>query len=417
MPTAARGNLHSAQSCLLLSLLFVAFPIRAQETRRQSIEIGALAQTTSNKVTGPYHFVSGPSSGAILGVHHSQLFAGPLVDYTWSLTRSLSIESRASWLPGKQPIVDMSGGSVLLLTSGIRAGLGSGRFSLYGRLAPGLVSFSQAGGAFTPSGGREISRLTHFALEEGTGVEFRIADATALRFDTSRILFVEGGQSGGPVDGLNFVLPGEIENHMTLAAGIAHYFGGVIEPSSWEARNSAPPRNEISISFALQTQPHLAFLGAYLNPDAGVAVSAGRSLNRWLGLDASLVVLPGGDAPNFQDGGTETEFLPGFRIGVAHPRFAVFAKYRAGVVSFPDTVNQDVLHPPAVRDFDFASDLGGIFEYYPRQGHMLLRLDVGEQYTLFHSVTVSEPPPQDSAIQGATYTNSPLMLLGAGWRF
>jgi hypothetical protein len=75
------------------------------------------------------------------------------------------------------------------------------------------------------------------------------------------------------------------------------------------------------------------------------------------------------------------------------------------------------LAPPHVRSWDFATDVGGIFEFYAKAAHVLIRLDVGEQYTRYHSVKVIEPPPEYSATQAATYTNSSLVLIGAGWRF
>jgi hypothetical protein len=386
----------------------------AQE-HRQSIELGALAQTTSNKVTAPYHEVYGPSSFSILGTHHNQVFAGPFLDYTYGITRPLSLEGRASYLLGKQPVVDMSGGNALLVSGGIRATFGSRRMGVYLRLAPGIVSFREAGMSLSNTG-YDTTVLTHFTLDEGGGFELHFARTSAFRVDASRILYVEGGQRGRS-GGLDYVLPGEVESHMTFTAGLARYFGEPVPAPEPAPSDPSLLRNEAVISFALQRQPHLAFTGAYLSSDSGVALSASHAFATWIGLDASAIVLPGGDAPNYQDGGAETELLAGVRVGLKRDRYGIFAKYRAGSASFSSTINENVIAPPHVRSWDFATDIGGIFEYYPKAGHFLMRLDLGDVYTLYNSVTVKEPPPELTATKGAIYTNSPLILFGAGWRF
>jgi len=325
--------------CLITISLWCFMPWgAAQDHGRQSIEIGALGQTTDNKVTGPYHPVVGPSSFAIVGTHHRQVFAGPFADYTWAFSRSLSLEGRAAYLPGKQPIVDLSGGSALLVTGGIRATTDSPRVRLYARLAPGFISFSEAVVGIS-STGWETSRLTHFVFDAGGGIEVRLSGANALRFDASRILYVEAGRSLGTFGAVNYTLGALVENHASFTAGLAHYFGQPFQASTgpeW----ARVPRNEATLSFALQTQPHLVFGGWQLSHDTGVAISGSHAFSRWIGVDGSAIVLPGGDAPNYQDGGTETALLAGLRVGVQHSRYGIFAKYRVGVASFASTINE-----------------------------------------------------------------------------
>jgi hypothetical protein len=404
------------RECLCLALLlWPTSTIWAQVPLRQSIEVGVLGQTTSNKVTAPYHGVEGPSSFSVLGTNHSQIFAGPLLDYTYEVTNSVSVEGRASYLFGKQPIADMSGGNALLVSGGIRADFGSHRMRFYVRLAPGIVSFNEAGSSLIASG-YETARLTHFTFDEGGGFEVRFARTSAFRFDASQILYVEGGRFT-TLNGLNYVLPGSVEEHLTFTAGLVHYFGEPVPAQSLTPSTVSLPRNEAAVSFAWQRQPHLAFTGTDLSSDTGVALSASHSFTNWIGLDGSAIVLPGGDAPNYQDGGAETELLAGVRAGVTRPRYGIFVKYRAGAASFSSTINDNVISPPKVRSWDFASDGGGVLEYYPTAGHFLLRLDAGEQYTQYHSVTVKEPAPELTATQGSRYTNSPLILVGVGWRF
>ncbi len=413
------GSSSSSAACLgkcLLSALLLSATSTAFAQGRQSLELGVLGQTTSNKITAPYHVVYGPSSLSILGTHNEQVFAGPLLDYTYGFNRSFSFDGRASYLFGKQPVVHGSGGNALLLSAGIRATFGPRPVQFYLRLEPGLVRFDQAGTSFSSTGYYNTGAATHFTLDEGAGVEVHLAPTTALRFELSQILYVQG-QSHGTFGDLTYSFPAEVEDHLTFALGLAHYFG---QPFPSPAPTSSHPpsfRNEVVLSFASQTQLHLAFGAATLSSDSGVGLSGSHNFSRYIGVDASAIVLPGGAAPNYQDGGTETELLAGPRFGLQHPHYGIFAKVRAGAVTFSFTINQDVVSPPPVRSWDFAFEGGGIFECYPRAGHLVLRLDVSQQYTLYHSVTVTEPPPEPTATQGGTYTSSPVILLGAGWRF
>ncbi len=384
---------------------------------RQSVEIGSLAQSTDNKVTAPYHGVSGPSSFSYVGTRHEQIFTGPFLRYVWDANSHIGIEGKMAYLPGKQPVQDMSGGSALLATGGIRVTVGEGRVRFFGRVAPGLVSFSQAGGELTESG-RQTSRLTHFAFDEGAGADLRVAGHTSIEVGASKILFIEGGESGGSVGGIKFALPGDIEDHMTVELGLVQSFGEAHHRSDELAQPAQTPLvNDVVLSYVLQAQPHLAFGGAYLSRDQGVAISSSHDINRWLGLDASVISLPGGDAPNYQDGGAEIELLAGLRAGIQRPSYGVYGRFRAGGVSFASTIDDNTVPvPPLVRSWDFASDSGGIVEFYPRH-RWIVRLDVGEQNTRFHDVSVKEPAPEYSATQPATSTNSLLILVGTGWRF
>jgi hypothetical protein len=413
----------TSRACLLASLTlagtWLSVPLAgAQEVHRQSLEIGTLAQTTSNKTTEPCHLVSEPGAGFGQCTNHKQVFAGPLADYTWGFARSLSLEGRAAYLPGKQPVVDCSGGSAMLVTAGMRATLGSHRVRFYARMAPGFVSFSQAISDLSNTG-PESSRVTHFALDEGGGAEVRVFGSNALQFDVSQILYLEGGRSLGNVGPFSAAIPSQVESHTIFSAGIAHYFGERLAASP-AAESGRSFRGEADLSFALQKQLHISF-PTPLSTDTGVAVSGAYDFLRWLGVDGSIVVLPGGDAPNYQDGGTETELLGGVRVGVERPRYGIFAKYRLGTASFASTFNPNTgATPPLVRFWTPANETGGIFELYPRRGHFLLRLDVGEQYTYYHSVTVKEPAPPCSACTDvvlSTYGYSPVVMIGGGWRF
>jgi hypothetical protein len=201
---------------LLFAINIVAV---AQRSGSQSIEIGALGQTASNKITAPFRVVEGPSSLAILGTHHAQVFGGPLVDYTYGFDHFLSIEGRVAYLLGSQPTVNLTGGHAILAGVGIKAEKQFGRYRLYGRITPGLVSFSKAGEFFDVSGTRDVSRLTHFALDEGVGAEYRFTTKDVLRLDVSQVFFGERKQSLPSQNAITVFLPSEVENHLTFSFG------------------------------------------------------------------------------------------------------------------------------------------------------------------------------------------------------
>jgi hypothetical protein len=343
------ANLTVAATWLLAPLAV------AQSMGRQSLGIGALAQTTSNKSTEPCHFVSEPGVGFEQCTNHRQVFAGPLADYTWELARSLSVEGRLAYLPGKQPVVDWSGGSALLATGGLRATLGSHRLHFYAQLAPGFVSFSDAVSDVSTAG-PEQSRMTHFILDEGGGVEVRVAGSNAFQFDSNRVLYLEGGRFLGNFGPISAAMQSRVETHAIFSAGVAHYFGRPLAASS-ETAATPSFRGEADVSFALQKQLHISF-PTPLSTDTGVAVSGACRLLRWMGVDGSMIVLPGGDTPNYQDGGTETQFLGGVRVGVERPRYAIFAKYRLGTATFASTFNPIGTTPPHVRFWTPANEAG-----------------------------------------------------------
>lgn len=98
------------------------------------------------------------------------------------------------------------------------------------------------------------SRILHST--RGGGVEVRLSGANALRFDACQILWVEAGRSLGTFGAVSYTLGALVEKHASFTAGLAHYFGQQFQATTGP-ESARLPRNEATLSFALQTQPHL----------------------------------------------------------------------------------------------------------------------------------------------------------------
>lgn len=102
----------------------------------------------------------------------------------------------------------------------------------------------------------------------------------------------------------------------------------------------------------------------------GLGFNVGYNFTRAVAFDSSLNLMPG------QQGTTSMiEGLFGFRVGPRFERFGVFAKLRPGFIYYENAQPRqgDDSQGSLTR---FATDLGAIFEYYPKH-NSTLRFDVG----------------------------------------
>ncbi|HEY4899949.1 MAG TPA: hypothetical protein VIH91_03930, partial [Terriglobales bacterium] len=103
---------------------------------------------------------------------------------------------------------------------------------------------------------------------------------------------------------------------------------------------------------------------------SGLGVNFDYNFTRGIGFDSTLNFIPGqqGSQPMM-------EGLFGVRMGVRYDRFGVFAKVRPGFIYYEnaDPIRGEMGSASLTR---FATDLGGIVEYYPER-NSTLRFDVG----------------------------------------
>jgi hypothetical protein len=386
-----------------------------QTYQRQMIEVGGIGQTTGNLERGPYQIISGPNSLSMRGIYHEQLFGGLRIGYEWALSRYLAFSSEFGYMFGHQPTVNQTGGNEVLAHAGLSAHLPFKRFRLYTRVQPGISSFSDVARLYNAAGQRQYGRITHFSLNEAIGAEFPLTGRNLLRVDVSRMSIIEGDAHQGYGTGVSLSLPGGVENHLVMGIGLAHSFGRDVSNSGLRDRTSPLlEKNELIFSWVLQPQVHLELRD--LNVDHGIGITAAHFFKPWLAVDASYIHLPGGDTPNYQDGGAETEALLGVKVGIHRPHYGIFATVRPGVASFTRTYNDETIYPSHyVRSTDFAIASGAAIEIYPRT-RALLRLDIGETETSFPAVEV-KLPTGTSSLQPSSTRSSGLFMIGAGFRF
>jgi len=104
----------------------------------------------------------------------------------FNLSKYFGIDSSISITP-TVPIsaTTFAGGRLTQFFAGGRAGIRKGRFRIYGKLRPGLVSFGSAITAVGPAPDFQLfeGRLTEFALDAGGILEIGISKRFATRYE------------------------------------------------------------------------------------------------------------------------------------------------------------------------------------------------------------------------------------------
>jgi hypothetical protein len=388
---------------VLLSLASLA---PAQQFTRHEVGLGLQSQTASLYVD-----VAPSAVPDYIGPRH--LFAGPFGRYTWNLAPSLALEGSLGYLPGYQTTFGVDNGHELLALAGVKAGWRRRRFGLYGKIEPGLASFSPGLNvqiyANQPS---EFQRRTNFTLDSGGVLEIYPSPRTILRFDVSQMLIAEYDQVLVRTPGFLDLHEGHLADHLGLSVSLAHRFGAFHDETE-----NAPARQPIDIGvlYSLQQRLHLSFAQMQANSGGGAFLS--WNFSRYCSIDATGFYSPQKDGSIYpQDGGTTTDAFAGLKAGIRRGRMGYFAKARPGMIQFSRTVWSE--DPPAFnweKTTDFALDSGGILEVYPSH-HTLLRFEAGNAYIHYHAARIHLP--QNQTLNYIPRRRSSISLLfGGGVRF
>ncbi len=131
-------------------------------------------------------------------------------------------------------------------------------------------------------------------------------------------------------------------------------------------------------------------------------------------------------------GGRAFSGLFGAKIGKRYNRFGVYGKVRPGFVSFSEgripsvtsfTPPTDVIVTQPSRITHFATDVGGVLEFYPSR-HIVTRFDLGDTiiryrpqtFNSFFGLFAGPPTIQSITIPGSTKNNFQFNA-GIGYRF
>jgi hypothetical protein len=391
---------------LWMALLLLPSLASAQQFTHQEIGLGLQSQTASLYVD-----VAPSAVPDYIGPRH--IFAGPFGRYTWNLSPSLALEGSLGYLPGYQTSFGVDNGHELLALAGVKAGWRRRRFGLYGKIEPGLASFSPGLNVqIHPDQPTDYQRRTNFALDTGGVLELYPSARTILRFDVSQTLIAEYDQVLIRSPGFLDLHEGHLADHLGLAFSLAHRFGAFHDETE---RFPARQPIDIGVLYSLQQRLHLSFAQMQANSGGGAFLS--WNFSRYLSFDTTAFYSPHKDGFIFpQDGGTTTNAFAGFKAGIRRGRMGYFAKVRPGAIQFSRTVWREA--PPAIqweKTTDFALDSGGILEVYPAR-HLLLRAEAGNTYIHYHAADIHLPRNQD-----LYYTprrrSSITIVFGGGVRF
>ncbi|HEV7680988.1 MAG TPA: hypothetical protein VGO68_02615 [Pyrinomonadaceae bacterium] len=336
--------------------------------------------------------------------------------FTFNFNRHIALEAEGNFFPHENFNDASRSGRVLQGQFGLKAGKRFGKFGLFAKARPGLVSFSRV---FTEVGTQTITdpngqqftfpifgekRKTRFSMDVGGVLEFYPSREVLTRIDVGDTIIHYPGDSLFPF-GLTLLPSSRTTHNLQISAGIGFRFGSLPpEDVVPQSHNDERKRFEVGAQFSslgLQQIDHSAFSPLVSIPDFRDTLTqpgfGGRftfNLTPNFALEAQTDFYPR-DLPyinNGRAGGRIFQSQAGVKAGKRFEKFGFFAKGRPGIVSFSKAVKIDSVDPifgfpnfrPARKTY-FAFDLGGVFEFYP-SSRLVTRFDVGDtmiRYTSF----------------------------------
>jgi hypothetical protein len=128
--------------------------------------------------------------------------------------------------------------------------------------------------------------------------------------------------------------------------------------------------------------------------EAGVGARFTFNLNRSLAFETAGYLFPR-HCDSCRNAGNMSQVVAGVKVGKRFENWGIFAKARPGLVSFSrGEFNPIFVAPPGLiqvetnRITSFASDLGGVLEFYPSP-RIVTRFDVGDTIIHFKRRTVN----------------------------
>jgi hypothetical protein len=346
------------------------------------------------------------------------LFSGPSGTYGYNFSPRVSFDADLGWIAGFQDGQYVDKGQELLLSAGVKAGWRFDHWGFFGRVAPGLASFSEGFDiAKYPATTYTYYRRTHFALHDGAVVEYYPTSHSVVRVDVGQRLITEFDQVLLHQSRDMQISPGHVANHLALAVSVGHRFGEHKEPVNTQCC-SVLPRFGLGALYALHLRVHL--LERDLAPDSAIGTWGEYNFSRWGSLDVAAFHLPHDDhTRNYQDGGRAFELYVGLKAGFHTRQFGYFVKFRPGIVEFSNTIEAENVTPISIslhasKFTNLAFDTGGVIEFYPLK-HLIVRADIGDNILWYRPRTVIlNGSPARIPGQGS---DSLLVIPSVGWRF
>ncbi|HEX8127615.1 MAG TPA: outer membrane beta-barrel protein [Pyrinomonadaceae bacterium] len=211
-----------AAALVLLCLFSAPGEVRAQATDAPKVEVGV--QFTSLTLNNGFSPTEPGFGGRV----------------TYNLTDNVALEAQFDFFPnGRRFRGGRDGGRIAQGLFGVKAGKRFEKFGIFGKVRPGLTSFSAGreevvvlpgvpDPVFGPAIRFEPRRETHFATDVGAVLEFYPTRRIVTRFDAGDTIIRYGDTTGTFFTGTgtpqSFPIPGEIRHNFQFSAGIGFRF-------------------------------------------------------------------------------------------------------------------------------------------------------------------------------------------------
>ena len=390
-------------SCLGLPLLALALPWRTPAQDQYSrFALGAQYSTIRERDSSV----------------QEKNFSGFGGRFDWNINRRVAFESQVDFFPEHGvPLFLVQGGQTLQAVFGIRAKvIQTRRISIFGLVRPGLLHFSDALFTTTDINNPLVTRpTTYFVLNLGGGIEYYPSPRWILRFD------IEGNPYRVPstFDSTSPIATptGKINDTTRMSFGAAYRLGKLQDNE-----------REVNIPGTWEFGPLFSTLmigrqGSTSNPvtEPGYGGYASYRFYGALYLDGDVLYFPHTTSQSGpHDGGTILQGTFGLKGGIRRNHFGFFGKARPGFQSYSQAVASVTDEGSGTtytytRSTNFALDLGGIVEFYPRESSTL-RIEVGDTHLYFNDRTfLFNGTPITSP--GGKMQHSIQFVFGYGWRF
>jgi len=358
---------------------------------------------------------SGGAGSAIFSQGSTEAGAGGR--FTFNFNKHIAIEAEGNFFPHQNFNDPTRSGRLLQGQFGLKAGKRFGKFGLFAKARPGLVSFSKV---FTQIGTQTITdpngqtftfpifgdrRKTRFSMDLGGVLEFYPSREVLTRIDVGDTMIHYGSDSFFPF-GLTVLPDSRITHNLQISAGIGFRFGSLQpEDATPQSPNDKQKRFEVGAqfsSFGLRQIEHSAFGIFVPSPDfrdtltqAGFGGRFTYNVTPNFALELQSDFYPKNlfAVNNGRSGGRMLQGQAGVKVGKRFEKFGVFGKARPGLVSFSNTVSFDGVDSTGFPIFRegrknyFSFDLGGVLEFYPSP-RIVTRLDGGDTMIHYRSAVI-----------------------------
>lgn len=429
-------------SMFALAILFSGSAQAQEPDVPSKIEVGF----QFSSVTFPTQ--SGGAGSATFSQGNTEAGAG--ARFTFNFNKHIALEAEGNFFPHQNFNDSARSGRLLQGQFGLKAGKRFGKFGLFAKARPGLVSFSRV---FTQVGTQTITdpngqpftfpifgerRKTRFSMDVGGVIEFYPSRDVLTRIDVGDTMIHYGSDSFFPF-GLTILPDSRITHNLQISAGIGFRFGSLPpEDTTPQSPHEKQKRFEVGAQFSslgLQQIEHSPFGGPLslpfpdfrdilTQPGFGGRFTYNLTPNFALEVQSDFYPKDLFFVNNGRTGGRLLQGQAGAKAGKRFEKFGVFAKARPGIASFSRTVSFEGIDPASGipifrqgRKNYFSFDLGGVLEFYPSP-RIVARFDGGD--TMIHYRSVGIPvlffPLQTFRAPAETMHNFQFSA-GVGFRF